>query len=258
MGLKSKVAVIILLIIILLTTGLLAINHWNRITDDSEQQNSNAEFIGLPQNTETDSNTNLGQANTNSTPTPLPQSFKLKVPFLIQAPYGIWDPLHEDACEEASLLMYYYFFKQRLDVPASEYDQEIIRLIDYEANHGYGISITLSELSLLAKSQYPELGNPRIEKNVTIEKLQRELSSGRPIIIPAAGRLLENPNFKNGGPIYHMLVITGYDQQNFITNDPGTKNGYDYTYPKEIIMDAIHDWDPTDILLGEKAYLVFD
>src|SRR3990172_1100789 len=34
----------------------------------------------------------------------------LDMPFLVQAPFAVWDPLHEDACEEASLIMVKHFF----------------------------------------------------------------------------------------------------------------------------------------------------
>ena len=55
--------------------------------------------------------------------------------------------------------------------------------------------------------------------------ITKELSEGRIVIVPTAGRLLKNPHFTASGPLYHMLVIKGFDdaKHTFITNDPGTR-----------------------------------
>ncbi len=55
-----------------------------------------------------------------------------------------------------------------------------------------------------------------------------------------------------------MIVIIGYDEENFITNDPGTVRGEEYAYNQDLIMDAIHDWNggKQTILSGQKALLV--
>ena len=60
------------------------------------------------------------------------------------------------------------------------------------------------------------------------------------------------PNFTPPGPVYHMLVVKGYDAQNFITNDVGTRKGESYTYTKDVIMKNMHDWNAQDIHLGAK------
>ena len=39
-----------------------------------------------------------------------------------------------------------------------------------------------------------------------------------------------------------MLVVIGYTDDGFITNDPGTKRGEQYWYKTETLLDAIHDW----------------
>jgi hypothetical protein len=77
---------------------------------------------------------------------------------------------------------------------------------------------------------------------VTTESIKEELAKGNPIIIPAAGRRLLNPYFSGEGPWYHMLVVKGYDRNEFITNDPGTKRGDGYKYKYDVLVNAIHDW----------------
>ena len=58
------------------------------------------------------------------------------------------------------------------------------------------------------------------------------------------GQLLHNPNFKQPGPERHMLVIIGFDprKKQFITNDPGTRNGANYRYNYTTLYNAIRDY----------------
>jgi uncharacterized protein YvpB len=88
--------------------------------------------------------------------------------------------------------------------------------------------------------------------------IKDELANGRPVIVGAAGKILPNPNFRNGGPNYHMLVVIGYDKNGFITNDPGTRKGQDFRYSFSDLFNAIHNWESNNILNGLKEYLVFD
>lgn len=187
----------------------------------------------------------------------LPEKMLLAVPFLSQAPFANWDALHEDACEEASLIMLKYFLAGETTIGKELGEKKIQALVKYERENGYGESITLAEVAEVAEEYYG-VKNPRLEKKITAEKIKRELAGGRPVIIPAAGKLLANPNFKNGGPVYHMLIIKGYDEAGFVTNDPGTRKGEGFRYSFENILKANHNWNKKNILDGEAVYLVFD
>lgn len=187
----------------------------------------------------------------------LPSSVLLKVPFMSQAPFAKWDALHEDACEEASLIMLKYFSDGKKAISKELAEKEIQNMIAFEKKNKYGISITLDELSEIARKYY-NLKTGRVEKNITIDDIKKELSDGKPVIVGAAGKVLPNPNFKNGGPIYHMLVVVGYDEKGFITNDPGTRLGEGFRYSFDDLLESIHDWDAKNILSGGKNYLVFD
>ena len=70
--------------------------------------------------------------------------------------------------------------------------------------------------------------------------------------MPAAGRELGNPNFTGEGPLYHMYVIRGYTADTFITNDPGTRNGENYIYAIDVVMNSIGDWNNGDPTNGAK------
>ena len=86
--------------------------------------------------------------------------------------------------------------------------------------------------------------------------MKSALANGSPIIVPAAGRELANPNFTGAGPLYHMLVVRGYTDSTFVTNDPGTRNGNGYVYKQKIIMDAMGDWNGGDPANGAKVVIV--
>ena len=182
----------------------------------------------------------------------IPNSALLEVPFTSQAPFGVWDALHEDACEEASLIMVKYFQNGKKTITKDIADQEIKNMIAYENKNGYGISITLKQLNDIAKNYY-DMTTGRVEKNITVDDIKTELTAGHPVIVGAAGKVLPNPNFKNGGPNYHMLVIKGYDQNGSITNDPGTRLGEGFRYSFSDLMKSIHDWDPKNILNGRGS-----
>ena len=186
---------------------------------------------------------------------PLPDRVVLNVPFYSQAPFAVWDSLHKETCEEASLHMvrdYYLKESQNLE----QQDKSLIDYVNWQTKQGYKFDITLKELADTAADYYGFSGY-KIINNPTIEEIKREIAAGRPVIAPAAGRLLDNPYFTAPGPIYHMLVIKGYDKTGFITNDPGTRRGKDFHYSYQNLYNAIHDWNPVDILSGNKSVLVY-
>ena len=77
---------------------------------------------------------------------------------------------------------------------------------------------------------------------MTEKTIKQALADGKLVILPASGKLLENPNFRQPGPIYHMLVITGYNGSEFVTNDPGTRKGLNYKYNYSTLEDAAGSW----------------
>lgn len=195
-----------------------------------------------------------GDTVTNIAEKPIPESGIIKVPFTSQAPLANWDATHEDACEEASLIMVWHFLQNNPFASKQAADQEILALANYEGKAGYGPSISASNLLVIAKDYYKLKGS--VVKNATAETIKKEIAKGNPVIVPAAGKVLPNPNFRNGGPNYHMLVVTGYDKTQFITNDPGTRLGENFRYYFSDLTNAMHDWNADNILLGEKNILV--
>ncbi len=188
-------------------------------------------------------------------PIKIPAQINLDIPFTSQAPHANWDLPYQEACEEASLLMAARYLQGRDISGANDADQAILQLVDHANNVlGFPIDSTAEETKQIGESFYGL--NIEVLYEFTWDDIKEALARGYPVIIPAAGRQLGNPNFTAPGPIYHMLVIKGYTETTVITNDPGTRNGADYQYSYDTIYNAIHDWNDGDVPNGKKAILI--
>jgi hypothetical protein len=189
----------------------------------------------------------------------IPDEVFIKVPFTSQAPFKNWDEYHEEACEETALLMVKYFNDNKKLSPEIA-EKEIQALISFQLKkYGDYRDSDASQLVKLAKDFYA-LENLRVIYDFQKEDLKKWLAKGKPIIVPAAGRLLHNPNFTYPGPLYHNLVLTGYTGKEIITNDPGTRKGENYRYDADVLYEAIHDFPGKKeaIATGRKAMIVMD
>lgn len=177
------------------------------------------------------------------------------VPFTSQAPYARWDALHQEACEEASVLMVLrYFSGQRIAGP-DDAERGILHLVTANEMLGFSIDDTAEETAALLLSQDSSL-SVALVKNPSVDDLKAALSLGSLVIVPAAGQQLFNPYFQTPGPRYHMLVLRGYTDDFAIANDPGTRNGKQFAYRWDILMNAIHDWNGGEVESGEKVVVV--
>lgn len=188
------------------------------------------------------------------------KNFLLKVPFASQAPLGVWDEYHEEACEEASLIMLKYYLDGKSEISKKQMEIEIQKMINFQIkNYGKYKDSNMEELVRLAYEFYG-LNNLKVMRNFTKNDLKKWLAQEKPIIAPTAGRLLDNPHFTPPGPLYHNLVLIGYDENKIITNDPGTKRGANYEYDIDILYEAIHDFPgkKEDIEKGKKAIIIVE
>lgn len=181
----------------------------------------------------------------------------LAVPFVVQAPAGNWAQPWQDYCEEASAVMAAHFVWGLPVLPLmAEIEMQIIEqyeTITFQRHRDTSIGETADVLRNLYR-----LKNISVQRVESVADIKREIKNGRLIIVPAAGQMLENPYFKAPGPLYHMLVITGFDDAKniFITNEPGTRRGESFAYDQQKLFDAIHDWNNGDVLRGEKKMIV--
>jgi hypothetical protein len=217
------------------------------------------EILLPPQQTPITSDAKDTQVEIVAPPTQISNKISIVVPFTTQAPLVNWDALHEEACEEASLIMLKYYLDKKSLTPEIA-EKEIQDMVAFEIEkYGDFKDTTASETVKLAEDFY-KINNLKVIYDFQKEDLKKYLAEGRPIIVPAAGRLLGNPNFTAPGPLYHNLVLTGYDGNTMITNDPGTRKGAGYTYNIDVLYNAIHDFPgkPEDIAQGRKAMIVLE
>lgn len=196
----------------------------------------------------------IDQFSFNSTPT----SFLINIPFTTQAPYGNWSLPYGEACEEAILVMLHHYVEQ-IDLTAALADQEILSIVAWEdANYGFNQDTSAEYTARTAREFYGL--DATVSHDVTIDGIKQLISQGKPVIVPVYGKALYNPHYKNGGPYYHMILIIGYDEDEFITHDPGTMYGNQYRYNQDVLYNAVHDLviPETQIASGEKAIVVVD
>jgi len=185
----------------------------------------------------------------------LPDSINLDVTFFPQAPDANWDLPWQEACEEASItLAYHYFVKEPLT--KEQFTKDVLGLVDWEKqNFGDYLHSNVDQTAEMLKG-YFGFTDYRIMEDPTVESLKTELAAGHIIVAPFAGRMLGNPFYSAEGPYYHMMVIKGYDQKNFITDDVGTKRGLNFIYPYQTLLKALHDYKDADIQTAPARVIV--
>ncbi len=192
--------------------------------------------------------------STVSTLNPIPSTLLLPVPFTPQAPTANWDTIHNEDCEEATAIMAAAYFsvfpspihgegpgERLIKLPADFVEKELTKLTDWEMQtFGYNLDVTSEETAQMIKANYNL--QTKILYSYTEEDIKKELTQNHLVLLPANGQLLKNPNYKQPGPKYHMLVIRGYNSAQIITNDPGTRNGLNYAYDFDTLYKANGNW----------------
>ncbi|PIR89234.1 MAG: hypothetical protein COU07_02105 [Candidatus Harrisonbacteria bacterium CG10_big_fil_rev_8_21_14_0_10_40_38] len=182
----------------------------------------------------------------------LPSSYSIKVPFIVQAPLADWSAPFNHACEEASIIMIHQYFKNQSLAP-DEAKDAILAMTNFEVQkYGSHEDTASAQTVELIKDYYGY--DAEVRYNITLDDIKRELIKDNPVIVPTNGKVLANPYFTPPGPDYHMLVITGYTPDRFITNDPGTKRGENLSYTYENLEKSIQDWGLMDWDTGDGTH----
>lgn len=167
------------------------------------------------------------------------------VPFIIQAPLANWsDPLQENGCEEASVLMA-IAWARGLSFSAISAEEAIIAMGEYQLkNYGQAVDTNAADTVERLFVAYWDFSTAQVHNNFSKSNLISNLQAGKLIIMPVNGRLLKNPYFTPPGPTTHMLVVIGYDPNTdeFITHDPGTRRGESYRYSASRLLAAAVDY----------------
>ena len=218
----------------------------NQLTNESTQQTpiQPEQSIEFPQTSNQEK----------ETATEIKPSVNFDIPFAAQAPFEKWDELHNEACEEAVLIMAKYWLDNK-ELTLEIVEKEILAIVDWEIkNWGGHYDLNVENVVRLGQD-YLGLQKIYYTQINSINDVKYELSKGNLVIVPTAGRLLKNDHYRQPGPVYHMLVVKGYDDKKIITNDPGTRVGKDFPYAYQNFLDSIHNW-PFE--LGEKENLSKD
>lgn len=201
--------------------------------------------------------TQTASLTSTSAPTEIPRQINLAVPFTSQAPEKNWSQPWQDACEEAAVLMLdAYYKKYKLNILFSK--DEILKMVQWEEDvKEWGRSIEIEKIQELVH-HYMKISNSKIIENPNIEQIKQYVAAGAPVYVVADGKVLPNPHFRNGGPEYHVLIIRGYTETEFITNDPGTQFGENFSYKYSDLMNSIRDWNGGEVKTGKRAILVLE
>lgn len=171
-------------------------------------------------------------------------SYILDVPFTAQAPLSNWgDSRQQNGCEEAAVLMAMAWVRGKTLRP-EEAEKEIIAIADYELeNYGHFHDTSAQDLVDQVFKGYFDYGNVEVKYDISAEDIKKELGAGNLVLVPANGKILDNP-FYTEPPIEHMVVVRGYDSntKEFIVNDSGTSRGELFRYAEDILIDAIYDY----------------
>lgn len=177
------------------------------------------------------------------------------VPFTVQAPFGEWsDPVFQNGCEEASLVMIRHWLSGKPLTPEIA-KQEMLALARFEDRWlGHSVDTSAQDTLKLFQDFYGVTAG-EVRMDIELVDIQSALAEGALVIVPADGRKLRNPHFRQPGPERHMLIIVGYDAlaEQFITNDPGTKYGEGYRYAADVLFDAIGDYPTGDHIPAQTS-----
>ncbi len=191
----------------------------------------------------------------------LSQSLVLEVPYVNEAPLGVFSGPWKNACEEASISMVEAYYLGQKTVEKNE-AEEFMRMLFEKEDILYGLnsnSDTVRTTEII--NRYSSYG-AFIKENPTIEEIKSEIDQGRPVLTPNYGFGLKNPNipFLLSGSSYHMVVVIGYNDETreFITNDSGdAKTGAGYRYGYDLFMLAIRDYDYSTNTVSGPSRAIF-
>ena len=170
------------------------------------------------------------------------------IPFTTQAPLGEWhDHGQKYGCEEALMIMAWHWITGApLDPILAR--MKILNLIAWQ-DHNYGNFLdTSTHDTAIRFEKYFGHSNIEIVNDVSIENIKNAIDNNKIVLIPTNGQTLGNPYFKPPGPIHHMFMIKGYDdnKKEFIANDPGTLYGENIRYTYTNIDKSLRDY-PTGL-----------
>lgn len=188
----------------------------------------------------------------------IPEEYDIKnMDFFSQAPYWNRNQPYQDACEEASLLIWQYYIRW-FKKTKTEYNQDLLDMVELEMEMlWYFESTTIMEMKQIINRRDPSI-NARIIEHPSIKDIEREISKNNVVVAPFYWKWLKNPHYALWWPEYHFLVIKWYTKDHFITHDVWTMHWENRYYDKNLIMDNIHDRNRTDVQKWAARVLILE
>ncbi|MEI7480171.1 MAG: C39 family peptidase [bacterium] len=185
----------------------------------------------------------------------------LPVPYVSEAPEGIWKGTWINGCEEASITMVEKYYKMEDTVSVADAKEFMLMLFETQ-DKLYGSNAN-SDAERTNKLINDYTGyNGFVVENPTVDSIKKELQEGRPVISFHRGFDLKNKNipFLATGSSFHVLVIVGYDDTTgeFITQDNGDPvSGVHHRYEYKLFMNSIHDYNFKRKLADDVPRVIF-
>lgn len=188
------------------------------------------------------------------------ETVKLKVPFIIEIPDGVWTRPWNNACEEASMAMVDQYYQGVSQIGRQASKNLMWPLFTYQDSI-WGSNAD-SNASRTAKIIEAKLDfKATIKRNPTIDEIKNELRAGRPVLSFHYAKYLDNPGhrFRVNGSYFHVMVLSGFDEatKEFISEDPGAENGLDYRYKYDKLMATLGDFNHTTKKVDGPATVIF-
>jgi len=189
--------------------------------------------------------------------TDIPQNYTIpNLPFHPQAPLTTdenWS-IHEESCEEAALLLNHYI-TNNIAFDPDKMNVDIIAMNDFQKTHGiaedkyserykkYFLKDLTNpyEMYSLLGMDYLGYTNTTIlmVRKPTIENIQAFVANNHVLTVPMKYTKDLRNKFIRTEKTFHIINIVGYTNDEFITLDPGTKNGRYLAYPKQKLYESI-------------------
>lgn len=173
---------------------------------------------------------------------PIPHTVTHAVPFSTQAPTDNWEGNKD--CEETSIIMARAFLEGNTSerLPVGQVDRELAELKSWEQEHlGYNRDTGADDTARVA-SEAAGL-KTRIIKDYSADDLKKILAEGELVLLTIDASRLGNARYPADIPFYHMVVVTGYEGDNFFVNDPGTDSGKGNIYSFGVLNYSAADWN---------------
>lgn len=180
----------------------------------------------------------------------LPKEKEIDVKFYSQFPLDIttwikYNEPYQNFCEESSLLNWYYHIILK-EPTLKEYNKDLLKLKELEDllfEWWYKHTSLEDTLKLLIAFQDNQKVFWKIVENPTIQIIKENINKWNLIIVPLYWKWLSNNLFRNWWPIYHNLIIKGYTEKNFITNEVWVSKWDWFMYKQSELMENIHNYD---------------